>query len=126
MLGTPGPGSLAQSFATTVNQTYVLNFDLSRNGNSAPAIEVAFNSNPRSTYTSADSGFSHFTTTYKATSELTTLSFFSTGGAGNSGAVLDNVSVMAAVPEPETFAMLLTGLGLIGFVKRRKLVNAAA
>ncbi|MEG1329583.1 MAG: FxDxF family PEP-CTERM protein, partial [Janthinobacterium sp.] len=37
-----------------------------------------------------------------------------------SGAVIDNVSVMAAVPEPETYAMLLAGLGLMGFLRRRK------
>jgi len=27
---------------------------------------------------------------------------------------------VAAVPEPETYAMLLTGLGLIGFIARRR------
>ena len=33
---------------------------------------------------------------------------------------LDNVSVMAAVPEPESYAMMLLGLGLLGFMARRK------
>ena len=32
----------------------------------------------------------------------------------------------AAVPEPETYAMLLAGLGLMGFVARRRQRNAAA
>ncbi len=27
---------------------------------------------------------------------------------------------MAAVPEPETYAMMLLGLGLLGFMARRK------
>jgi hypothetical protein len=35
------------------------------------------------------------------------------------GSYLDNVSVMAAVPEPETYAMMLLGLGLLGFMARR-------
>ncbi|HEX5126813.1 MAG TPA: FxDxF family PEP-CTERM protein [Rhodocyclaceae bacterium] len=28
--------------------------------------------------------------------------------------------VIAAVPEPQTYAMLLAGLGLIGFIARRR------
>ena len=28
--------------------------------------------------------------------------------------------VMAAVPEPETYAMMLAGLGMIGFAARRR------
>jgi len=36
----------------------------------------------------------------------------------------DGLNAVAAVPEPETYAMLLAGLGLIGFTaSRRKLVN---
>ena len=36
------------------------------------------------------------------------------------GSYLDNVSVLAAVPEPESYAMMLLGLGLLGFMARRK------
>jgi hypothetical protein len=37
--------------------------------------------------------------------------------SGNTGAI---GATVAAVPEPETYAMLLSGLGLIGFVARRR------
>jgi hypothetical protein len=37
-----------------------------------------------------------------------------------SGASLNGSFTIAAVPEPETFAMLLAGLGLMGFVARRR------
>lgn len=40
-------------------------------------------------------------------------------GAQNAGINL-NGPLMAAVPEPETYAMLLTGLGLLGFAVRRR------
>ena len=40
-------------------------------------------------------------------------------GATGSVASLDNVSI-TAVPEPETYAMLLAGLGAIGFMSRRR------
>ncbi|NRT56679.1 PEP-CTERM sorting domain-containing protein [Sphaerotilus uruguayifluvii] len=34
---------------------------------------------------------------------------------------IDNVSVAAAVPEPETYAMMLAGLGAIGLMSRRRM-----
>ncbi len=39
---------------------------------------------------------------------------------------MDNMKFAAAVPEPETYAMLLAGLGLMGFIARRRSKNAAA
>ena len=47
----------------------------------------------------------------------------STGCAGFNSAGFDQV---ASVPEPETYAMLLAGLGLMGFVARRRQRNLAA
>ncbi|MBI1989245.1 MAG: PEP-CTERM sorting domain-containing protein, partial [Betaproteobacteria bacterium] len=34
---------------------------------------------------------------------------------GESGGI-----ILAAIPEPETYAMMLAGLGLMGFVARRR------
>lgn len=36
------------------------------------------------------------------------------------GAVIDNLTYTAAVPEPESYALLLAGLGLVGAVARRR------
>ena len=48
-----------------------------------------------------------------------TLRFAAFGAQDTYGGSLDNVSV-TAVPEPETFAMMLAGLGLMGAVARRR------
>jgi len=37
-----------------------------------------------------------------------------------------SASLVSAIPEPETYAMLLTGLGLMGFVARRRRNNLQA
>ena len=48
------------------------------------------------------------------------LKFIATGTSDSYGSSLDNVSLTTAVPEPETYAMLLAGLGLVGVVARRR------
>jgi hypothetical protein len=55
-------------------------------------------------------------------SGTTRLSFFAQGTSDSLGTSLDNVSVTAVspVPEVETYAMLLAGLGLIGVASRRR------
>jgi PEP-CTERM motif len=49
---------------------------------------------------------------------LNSLAF--SGIGGNPEFSIDNVAVTAAVPEPETYALLLAGLGAVGFVARRR------
>ena len=52
-------------------------------------------------------------------SGITRLSFSATGLSDSLGGSLDNVSV-SPVPEIETYAMLLAGLGLLGVTSRRR------
>ncbi|KAB8042082.1 Npun_F0296 family exosortase-dependent surface protein [Janthinobacterium aquaticum] len=47
---------------------------------------------------------------------ITSVKFISTGNAFET----DNHALISAVPEPGTYAMLLVGLGLMGFMLRRK------
>lgn len=125
MLGTPGPGALSQAFSTVAGTNYLLSFDLSRNGGDSSLLSVSFNGGAQTTFTGTDT-ITHYTVDYTATSASTTLEFLSANVVANSGAVIDNVSVVSAVPEPETYGMLLAGLGLLGFIGRRKAAKQAA
>ncbi len=62
-------------------------------------------------------GLQNLTVTGAAASTL--LMFKAVGTSDSYGGSLDAVSV-TAVPEPETYALLLAGLGAIGFVARRR------
>jgi hypothetical protein len=82
------------------------------------------NSNPSTLYTF------RFAVTAD-TDNFNTAFFGSHVGAGYSdrygnGSSFGITSVTAPIPEPETYAMLLAGLGLMGFVARRRQRNLAA
>jgi len=62
--------------------------------------------------------FQHLTLNFTPAGDALYQFGFQDNSSDNVGALLDNVSI-SAVPEPETYAMLLVGLGLIGFSGRR-------
>lgn len=63
------------------------------------------------------SGWKPYTVNFTANAASTTLSF----GSNTSFDVgIDNISLAPAVPEPETYALMLVGLGMVGFIARRK------
>ncbi len=51
------------------------------------------------------------------------LTFYASGISDSYGGSLDMVSFTSLIPEPETYVMLLTGLGLLGFVAHRRKKN---
>lgn len=53
------------------------------------------------------------------------LTFSATGVSDSLGGSLDNVSLISAVPETDTSAMMLMGIGLMGFIARRRKNNQA-
>ena len=104
--GTPGV-QIGQSFGTW-----------SQGGLVAPygALVGAWDTTP-SSYFLIGTNFAGVATA--STSNLK-LYYFDENFSDNTGSILVNVT---AVPEPETYAMLLAGLGLIGFMSRRRRNN---
>jgi len=120
---------VGQTLTTVAGQNYKLSFDYSGRsdsgaGNNSKAdvywgeeLVASLNETP-------NSGWKTFNYTLAATSASTLLKFQSIGPTGNVsyGSYLDAVSV-SAVPEPETYGMMLAGLSLIGLIARRKKTN---
>jgi choice-of-anchor C domain-containing protein len=130
--GNGGIGGIAQTFATTLGQTYVVSFDLSGNPQGGPLVKDvrveagAFTQD----YTFDTFGqtrenliWQTITFSFVATGATTTLSFASLSPSDNSyGALIDNASV-TAVPEPASLVLLETGLMWGGAAIRRRRVD---
>lgn len=129
--GTPG-GGIQQSFATTPGQTYVLTFygintnSFGRTGGGV--VETLIDGNALAsvnvvrfqTSWASTSDWQPYTQSFVAAATTTTLTFKNTQNALEHFAYIDSVSVVAAVPEPETYALMLAGIGLVHYAARRR------
>lgn len=122
---------LSQTFDTVAGTTYTVSFDIGFGPDSnstatsvggAPVtqslVDVGINGVYQSFAGSTAGWTSGNSLTFTATGASTTLSF-KTADTYSEYVGLDNVAVNA-VPEPETYAMMLAGLGALGFVARRR------
>ena len=118
--------SMNQNIGTTLGQQYTLNFAYSpREGvpSSSNGIEVFWNNVSQGVFTGTGlSGnvWAIETLTVTGAATLSSLTFTAVGTSDSYGGSLDAVSLTAAVPEPETYALMLAGLGAVGFVSRRR------
>jgi hypothetical protein len=124
--------AITQTVATVAGKKYLLNFFV---GNAGPygtygfnlglptTVRVAINGGSLQSFTNADE------TPYVINYKPFGFSFIATGpttikfqnGPNNDGHVaIDDITLMAAVPEPATWAMLIAGFGLVGGAARRR------
>ncbi|CDG84684.1 PEPxxWA-CTERM sorting domain-containing protein [Janthinobacterium agaricidamnosum] len=67
-------------------------------------------------------GWKQASMTFTATDSTELLSFMAKGGPNGAPPfmLLDSVSLVSAVPEPSTWGMMLVGVGMLGFMVRRR------
>lgn len=128
--------AMAQDIVTAAGQDYSLSFWYSARPGTEnfPAgtnnIKVFWNGqlldllHANAKKNSVDNAWVEYTYTVKGTGH-DVLKFAASGKADTYGGSLDNVSLIAMVPEPETYALMLAGLGLVGAISRRKKKTAA-
>jgi len=117
---TSNAGLFTNSVSLLAGNTYTLSFDLAGNARGgSETVDVFFGTSSSTLVLNQNDPFQTYSLSFSAiTSGVVSFGFQNQGG-NNIGALLDNVTV-AAVPEPDTYAMVLAGLGLMGFVARRR------
>ena len=125
-LDTTGNSGMYQNIATTAGEHYTLSFAFSARPNTGNTndINVFWNgalvaANAGSNPTGAHQ-WQVFNFDVIGAAGSSQLKFAAAGASDALGGSLDAVSVVRAVPEPETYAMMLAGLGLVGFLARRR------
>lgn len=121
-------GILSTTLNLTGGTTYVASFQLAGNNRSPydDSVVVNFGSTTQQgpyILLPANTPFTTYTLSFTpATTGAYTLSFLNNSlTSDNMGALLDNVSVStAAVPEPESLALMLAGLASVAWVARRR------
>lgn len=104
------------------DNTFTASISLTTAGPSGTTTQVLPLSILGNSYKTVGNDFTHFSLTGYGN----VVSFTLAGSVSWAFIALDNLEVAAPVPEPETYAMLLAGLGLLGFIARRRKQEAAA
>ena len=120
-------GILSRTLSLVGGTQYIASFDLAGNHRSATLETVTgiFGvglGNVSASFSLAQNvGWTTYSLVFTPTATDNYVLSFSNSGGDNIGMLLDNVKVVTApVPEPETYAMMLAGLGLLGLMARRR------
>ncbi len=119
---------LSQSFATVANTAYTLSFYYSNRGGTTVATNgLSFDLGSGAVgapvlglNSSSGNQWQLFSYDFTAAGDSTRLTFSALGTSDSYGSSLDNVKVTAAIPEPQTYALMLAGIGAVWFMARRR------
>jgi hypothetical protein len=115
-------GELSRLFSLTGGVTYSASFTLggSTRGDSN-VVDVSFGSASDSFTLASSDPLTLFTVGFTPAADGSYALTFANQGGDSLGAILLDVQVAHAIPEPETYALMLAGLGMLGAVNRRRL-----
>lgn len=113
-------GELSHAFSLTGGVTYNASFTLggSTRGDSN-VVDVSFGTASQSFTLASNDPLALFTVGFTPATDGSYALTFANQGGDALGAILLDVEV-AAIPEPETYALMLAGLGMLGAVRRRR------
>jgi len=114
--------ALSQSVATVIGERYQLTYSVLNQDSLFNQFDVTTGAVTNSTsFEGPFEGFLTFTQNFIATSESSLIQFsVKHGGVNSNFLFVDDVSLVNIVPEPESWAMLIAGFGLVGAAARRR------
>jgi hypothetical protein len=117
-------GVLSQSIDLLAGTTYTLSFELAGKhrllGAGSDSVAVSFGDASLSAVLGSRVGWTGYSLVFTPSASQAYSFSFANAGGDNYGALLDNVSVTAAVPEPQTYALMGAGLLAMLMVSRRR------
>lgn len=120
---TNDPGELSRSFSLTGGVTYSANFTLggSTRGDSN-IVDVSFGNASQSFTLASSDPLALFTVGFTPATDGSYALTFANQGGDSLGAILLDVAIITnVIPEPETYALMLAGLGMLAAVGKRRL-----
>jgi len=117
--GSPAPNGVAAVGGSFAAAVYAFAFHYVSGG----IASMDFGGGPGTLDTLSAAGFIGVVSDTPLTSFIANNAVFP-GNIGNDRYFIDDFRINAPVPEPETYALLLAGLGLLGFVARRRTKQA--